>query len=45
MRTGTSFSRIETGRYEREFGPDRKFKKLPVKKIICRIYNEDEVEN
>ncbi len=45
MRTGTSFLRIETGRYERQQGPNGKFEKLPIEKRTCRICKQSEIED
>ena len=44
MRTGTSFLRIETGRYERQKDINGQWEKLPEEKRICRIC-ETGVEN
>ena len=45
IRTGTSFLRIETGRYERQVSENGNFEKLPVEKRICRICESGEVED
>jgi hypothetical protein len=45
VRTGTSFLRIETGRYERQLAPNGQFEKLPVEKRTCRLCDQNEVED
>ena len=45
IRTGTSFLRIETGRYERQIAANGQFEKLPVEKRICRLCDKNEIED
>ena len=45
MRTGTSFLRIETGRYERQVGENGKLEKLPAEKRICKLCDSKTVED
>jgi hypothetical protein len=45
MRTGTSFLRIETGRYERQVGANGRFEKLPAEKRLCRLCQANEIED
>ena len=45
MRTGTSFLRVETGRYERQLNDDGRWEKLPIEKRTCRVCGKNEVED
>ena len=45
MRTGTSFLRIETGRYERQPSENGSWENLPVEKRICRVCKTEKVED
>ena len=45
IRTGTSFLRVETGRYERQLNDDGRWEKLPIEKRVCKICGKNEVED